>query len=73
ANFKEAFWRTGLLDYKPFETWAEEGQRDTVALATAKVAKLLEDYQAPPIDPDVAEALAGYVASKKASMPDAFG
>ncbi|NND42764.1 MAG: trimethylamine methyltransferase family protein [Silicimonas sp.] len=73
ANFKEAFWRTELLDYKPFETWAEEGQRDTVALATAKVAKLLDDYQAPPIDPGVAEALAGYVASKKASMPDAFG
>ena len=22
-NFKEAFWRSELLDYKPFETWAE--------------------------------------------------
>jgi trimethylamine--corrinoid protein Co-methyltransferase len=25
ANFKSAFWRSDLLDYKPFETWAEEG------------------------------------------------
>lgn len=25
ANFKEAFWKTDLLDYKPFETWEEEG------------------------------------------------
>ena len=28
ANFKTAFWRTEVLDYKPFETWAEEGGRD---------------------------------------------
>ncbi len=33
ANFKSAFWRTELLDYKPFETWDEEGARDTQALA----------------------------------------
>ena len=72
ANFKEAFWRTGLLDYKPFETWADEGQRDTASLAEAKVARMLEDYQVPAMDPGTAEALAAYVAGKKASMPDAF-
>ena len=72
ANFKNAFWRTGLLDYKPYETWADEGERDTVALAATKVAKMLDEYQAPPIDPGVAEGLASYVAGKKASMPDAF-
>ena len=72
ANFKSAFWRTGLLDYKPYETWADEGERDTVALASAKVARMLEEYQAPLIDPGVAEGLASYVAGKKASMPDAF-
>jgi trimethylamine---corrinoid protein Co-methyltransferase len=33
ANFKSAFWRSDLFDYKPFETWAEEGARDTQALA----------------------------------------
>ena len=72
ANFKNAFWRTGLLDYKPYETWAEEGERDTVTLAAAKVARMMEDYQAPPMDPGTAEALASYVAGKKASVPDAF-
>jgi trimethylamine--corrinoid protein Co-methyltransferase len=72
ANFKDAFWRTGLLDYKPFETWADEGERDTVALASAKVARMLGEYQAPPIDPGIAEGLASYVARKKASVPDAF-
>lgn len=72
ANFKSAFWKTDLLDYKPFETWEEEGARDTVALANARVKKMLGDYQAPAIDPGVAEALADYVARKKAAVPDAF-
>ncbi|SPH17771.1 hypothetical protein DEA8626_01298 [Defluviimonas aquaemixtae] len=72
ANFKQAFWRTELLDYKPYETWEEEGARDTVALARARVAKLLSDYQKPAIDPAVEEALNDYVARKKAAMPDAF-
>ena len=72
AHFRDAFWRTELLDYKPFETWDEEGARDTVALAAARVEKLLAEYQQPALDPGIAEALAGYVAEKKASMPDAF-
>lgn len=72
ANFKDAFWRTQLLDYKPFETWEEEGSRDTMELASARVAKLLADYRQPTLDPGIAEALEAYVATKKASMPDAF-
>lgn len=73
SNFKTAFWRSDLLDYKPFETWEEEGARDTEALATARVQKLLTDYQQPGIDPGIAEGLRDYVETKKASMPDAFG
>ncbi|WP_028092175.1 trimethylamine methyltransferase family protein [Pseudodonghicola xiamenensis] len=72
ANFKEAFWRSDLLDYKPFETWEEEGARDTQALASARVAHLLNSYQQPALDPEIAAALNAYVAAKKASMPDAF-
>ncbi len=72
ANFKEAFWRTELLDYKPFETWEEEGARDTVALASDRVAKMLRDYQAPAIDPGIAEGLNDYVSRKKGMMADAF-
>ncbi|MFU8777500.1 MAG: trimethylamine methyltransferase family protein [Roseovarius sp.] len=72
ANFKSAFWRSDLFDYKPFETWADEGERDTMVLANARVHKLLADYQQPPLDPAIAEALAAYVAKRKAEMPDAF-
>ena len=73
ANFKSAFWRSDLLDYKPFETWFDEGARDTESLASARVAKLLADYVQPPIDPDKAAALETYIAEKKAKAPKAFG
>ncbi|GGG75251.1 trimethylamine methyltransferase [Salipiger pallidus] len=72
ANFKEAFWRSELLDYKPFETWAEEGSRDTMVLAGARVRKLLDTYEQPPLDPAIAEALSAFVAEKKAAQPDSF-
>jgi trimethylamine---corrinoid protein Co-methyltransferase len=72
ANFKDAFWRTNVLDYKPFETWADEGERDTVALAQARVRRTLGDYTPPPLDPATAEALVDFVARRKASEPDAF-
>ena len=72
ANFKEAFWRTDVLDYKPFETWEEEGARDSMRLASLKVEQMLANYQQPSLSPDIAEALATYVANKKSSMPDSF-
>ncbi len=72
AHFKDAFWRSDLLDYKPFETWEEAGAPDTMALASARVAQLLGDYEPPAIDPAVREALKAFVAQKKASMPDSF-
>ena len=72
SHFKDAFWRTEVLDYKPFETWDEEGARDSQALASERVQKMLSDYQAPALDPGIDEALRAYVERKKASMPDAF-
>ncbi len=73
ANFKSAFWRSEVLDYKPFETWAEEGARTTAQLGNARVEKMLRDYQAPPLDPGIREALMAFVAERKAAEPDAFG
>jgi trimethylamine---corrinoid protein Co-methyltransferase len=72
ANFKTAFWRSDLFDYKPFETWAEEGARDTETLAAERVTKMLGDYQQPDLDIAVSDALNDYVARRKSEMPDAF-
>jgi len=72
ANFKTAFWRSEVLDYKAFETWAEEGSRDSFTLAAKRVERMLRDYEMPPLDPGIDEALRAYVAERKASEPDAF-
>ncbi|MEL6571024.1 MAG: trimethylamine methyltransferase family protein [Pseudomonadota bacterium] len=73
AHFKDAFWRSDLLDYKPFETWDEEGARDTQALAAARVETLLETYQQPALDPAKEAALRAFVADRKAALPDEIG
>ena len=72
ANFKDAFWRSTVFDYKPFETWDEEGAKDTQALASERVKYLIDNYQQPALDPEILARLQAYVADKKASMPDAF-
>jgi trimethylamine--corrinoid protein Co-methyltransferase len=72
ANYASAFWRSGVLDYKPYETWSEEGGRTTSELAAVKLDRMLADYQQPMLDPAIDEALKAYIAEKKAAMPDAF-
>ncbi|MHA3914294.1 trimethylamine methyltransferase family protein [Halovulum sp. GXIMD14793] len=72
ANFQTAFWRSDVLDYRPFEAWAEAGAPETVQLANARMRRMLDDYQPPALDPGIAEALQAYVDQRKASEPDAF-
>ncbi|WP_300057859.1 trimethylamine methyltransferase family protein [uncultured Roseobacter sp.] len=71
-NFKSAFWKSDLLDYKPYETWEDEGARDTQTLASLRVEKMLGDYQQPALDPAINEALSDYIARRKAEEPDSF-
>ncbi|WP_299498774.1 trimethylamine methyltransferase family protein [uncultured Roseobacter sp.] len=71
-NFQSAFWKSDLLDYKPFETWEDEGARDTQTLASLRVEKMLGDYQQPALDPAINEAISDFVARKKSEAPDSF-
>lgn len=71
-NFKSAFWKSDLLDYKPYETWEDEGARDTQTLASLRVERMLSAYQQPALDPAIAESLSDFVARKKAETPDSF-
>ena len=72
ANFKDGFWKTDVLDYRPFESWDEAGAPTTETLAADRVKRMLNEHEAPPLDPGVREALQDYVARRKASEPDAF-
>ncbi|MHA6323919.1 trimethylamine methyltransferase family protein [Roseivivax sp. CAU 1753] len=71
-NFKTAFWRSEVLDYKPYETWSEEGSRDTASMAAALVQRKLDTYVAPEMDPATREALDAFVLERKGAMADAF-
>jgi len=71
-NYSTAYWKGEVVDYKPFETWQDEGAKDTIAIANARWKKLLNDYQAPALDEAKDEELREYIAKKKDSMPDAF-
>ncbi len=70
SNFKTAFYRSPLADNNSFEQWESEGSRDLAQRANAIWKKQLADYQAPPLDAAVDEALIDYMERRKASFPD---
>ena len=72
ANFETAFYRSKIADNNSFEQWEAEGSLDAAQRAHKLWKKILADYEAPPIDPGVDEALQEFVRKKKDSMPDAF-
>ncbi len=69
-NFKNAFWKSTVLDYKPFETWEDEGRNDTMSIAAKRVIYLLNNYQKPELDPAIDESLKAFIRLKKESQPD---
>jgi trimethylamine--corrinoid protein Co-methyltransferase len=70
ANFEHAFYRSPLADNNSFEQWDAEGRLDTAQRANARWKKLLAEYQPPPLDPMVDEALLDFMRERKAAFPD---
>jgi trimethylamine---corrinoid protein Co-methyltransferase len=70
ANFETAFYRSDVTDNNSFEQWQEDGSLDAAQRANVSWKKMLAEYEAPPIDPGVDEALLDFIARRKASMPD---
>jgi len=71
-NFESAFYRSFVADNNSVEQWMAEGSRDAYTRANGIWKKWLADYEAPPLDPGIDEALKAFIAEKKASMPDAM-
>jgi trimethylamine--corrinoid protein Co-methyltransferase len=72
ANYETAFWDTEIADNEPFEKWQAAGSQDAAIRANRRWKKLLAEYQAPPIDPAVDEALIDFMDRKKAAVADAW-
>jgi trimethylamine--corrinoid protein Co-methyltransferase len=70
ANFETAFYRSSVADNNSFEQWLAEGEQDAAQRANKLWKQMLADYEAPPIDPGVDEALREFIAKKKAAVPD---
>jgi len=70
ANFEHAFYRSTIADNNRFEQWELEGSRDAAQRANAIWKKMLEEYEPPPLDPAIDEALQDFVARRKAEFPD---
>jgi len=70
ANFETAFYRSPLADNNSFEQWDAEGAQDMNKRANTQWKKMLAEYEAPPMDPAVDEALLDFMKRRKDSFPD---
>ena len=71
ANFESAFYRSPVADNNSFEQWSCEGAKDANQRANEIYKKMLNDYEAPAIDPAVDEALNAYMDQRRAALTDA--
>lgn len=71
-NYQTAFYEPRLSDSENVESWEEGGSLDMRARAHARWTEMLNQYEAPPIDPALRDALADHVARRKSDLPDAW-
>jgi trimethylamine--corrinoid protein Co-methyltransferase len=69
-HYETAYWDSALDDNQPWETWDEQGGIDSAKRANTRWKKLLAEYQAPPLDEGIDEALQDFMARRKAAVPD---
>jgi trimethylamine--corrinoid protein Co-methyltransferase len=72
ANFENAFYRSPLADNNSYEQWLAEGSQDMAQRANAYWKKQLAEYEAPPLDVAIDEALLEYMERRKAAAPDSM-
>ena len=72
ANYETAFYDAQMSDSESVEQWDEKGSKDAATRAHERWQQMLKDYEAPPIDPAIDEALRAYIDRRKQEMPDAW-
>ncbi len=66
ARYKDAFYVPLLSDWSNFGGWTAAGSRQALTRAHDIMNDIMEDYKAPVIEPARAEAMAAFVARRKA-------
>ena len=64
-RYETAFYQPMVSDWRNFETWQEAGSLTATQRANTIWKRLLADYEQPPIDPAIDEALKDFVARRK--------
>jgi len=70
ANFETAFYRSEVADNNSFEQWEQDGSQDATMRANTKWKQMLNDYEAPPLDPAIDEELQSFIARRKSEFDD---
>ena len=68
ARYKTAFYQPFLSDWQNHESWEAAGAKDATQRATEIWPRILEEFEAPPLDPAIKEELTAYVAKRKEAM-----
>ena len=72
ANYETAYYEPALADSNSFEQWRDAGEKGAETRAAERCAKLLDAYEAPPLDAGIDESLQAFIAQRQESMPDAW-
>jgi trimethylamine--corrinoid protein Co-methyltransferase len=72
ANYETAFWDSEVADNDPFEKWEAAGSVDAATRANRRWKKTLAEYEAPPLDEGMDEALKDFMDRRKAETEDAW-
>ena len=70
ANFKTAFYRSEVADNNSFEQWEQDGSLDAAQRANGIFKRLLREYEPPPLDPAIDEALLEFIQRRKSEFED---
>ena len=64
-RYETAFYSPLLSDWRNFENWSDSGAVETAERAHRLWKRMLNEYQAPPIDPGIVDGLNDYIARRK--------
>jgi trimethylamine--corrinoid protein Co-methyltransferase len=68
ARFETVFYEPMVSDWQNFESWQENGSLTATQRANTVWKQLVAEYEAPPLDPGIREALEEYVTRRKAEI-----
>ena len=65
TRYESAFYSPLLSDWRNFETWEEDGSRSATERAHLLYKDILAQFEAPPLEPAIAEELEAFVTRRK--------